>query len=235
MNKKITDAIRELCPADIYEIGYASLKGLLHRDYSDYAYGISLARKLDDPIINAITNGPTIEYFNLYHSINHELNEKVMKISDIISSYGIMAYPVQATLSESEIDDSYSRTMRSKISHKMTATRAGLGWIGKTDLLITKRFGPRVRLATVLLSESVSEPGVPIEESLCGSCDLCVRKCPASASTGLLWSKNIDRDDFYNPGKCRDYCKSISDRLIQKDISICGICVSVCPKGISNL
>jgi len=231
MKNKIIHEIKKICPPDIYELGYAALTGLLHEDFSSYPYGISLARKLDDLIIDAIKDGPTPAYYDLYHSINMELNDKVIKIAGIINNYGINAFPVKATLADSELDESYARTLRYKISHKMVATRAGIGWIGKTDLLITKRFGPRVRLAGILTSESISSPGAPIEESLCGNCDVCVKKCPASASNGSLWSKDIDRDEFYDAVKCRNYCRTISDKLLNRDISICGICVSVCPKG----
>ncbi len=231
MSNLILTEIKELCPQDLYEIGFADLSGLLHHDFKAFTYGISLVRKLDDLIIDKTGNGPTIEYFDLYHSINNELNDKVTAISDIINNYGIDAYPVKSTVSDSEIDKSARETLRHKISHKMTATRAGLGWIGKTDLLITKRFGPRVRLATVLTSESISSPGEPIEKSLCGNCDICVKKCPASASNGKLWTKDLDRDEFYSAVKCMNHCRAISKKLLNENISICGICVSVCPRG----
>ena len=39
------------------------------------------------------------------------------------------------------------------ISHKMVATRAGLGWIGKADLFISSRFGPRLRLVSILINK----------------------------------------------------------------------------------
>ncbi len=231
MKNIILNEIKKICPSEVYETGFADLSGLLHTDFKAYPYGISLVRKLDDSIIDKIVNGPTIEYFELYHSINSELNDKVTAISAIINKAGIKAYPVKATVADNEMDSLYSETLRYKISHKMTATRAGLGWIGKTDLLITKRFGPRVRLATILTSEPVSETGNPIEKSQCGNCSICVQKCPASASNGKLWSKEIDRDEFYNPVKCMNYCRAISYKLLNEEISICGICVSVCPQG----
>ena len=38
-------------------------------------------------------------------------------------------------------------TLVAPISYKYVAVQAGLGWIGKNDLLITKQYGPRVRLS----------------------------------------------------------------------------------------
>ena len=228
---KIVNEIKQICPQENYEIGYASLSGLLKPEYVKYKYGISLARKLDDQIINQISNGPTDLYYELYCSINDELNMKTEAISNLLKTYHIEAYPIKATVTDSELDDTYEKTLRYSFSHKLAATRSGIGWIGKTDLLITSRFGPRVRLASVLTTANISNSGVPIDESQCGSCNICVNHCPAKAATGQLWTTSIDRDVFFDPFKCREYCRQISAERIKKKISICGICVSVCPKG----
>jgi len=228
---KIVNEIKEICPQENYEIGYASLSGLLNPEYAKYKYGISLARKLDDQIINQISNGPTDLYYDLYCNINNELNMKTEAISNLLKTYHIEAYPIKATVADSELNDTYEKTLRYSFSHKLAATRSGIGWIGKTDLLITSRFGPRVRLASVLTTANISNSGVPINESQCGSCNICVNHCPAKAATGQLWTTSIDRDVFFDPFKCREYCRQISAERIKKEISICGICVSVCPKG----
>jgi len=38
--------------------------------------------------------------------------------------------------------EQYLEKLTYDLSHKMVATRAGLGWIGKTDLFISEAFGP---------------------------------------------------------------------------------------------
>ena len=68
---KIMEEIKQICPHDFYEIGHASLSVLLNDNYAKYKYGFSLARKLDDDIIDNISNGPTDLYFDLYHQINN--------------------------------------------------------------------------------------------------------------------------------------------------------------------
>ncbi len=65
----------------------------------------------------------------------------------------------------------------------MTATRSGVGWIGKSGNLITEAFGPEVRLGTILTSMPLV-PDRPIEESKCGDCAECVKRCPAYALAG---------------------------------------------------
>ena len=102
---KIVNEIKQICPQEYYEIGYASLSGLLKPEYSKYKYGISLARKLDDQIIDQISNGPTDLYYALYCNINNELNMKIEVISNLLKTYHIEAYPIKATVEDSEIDD----------------------------------------------------------------------------------------------------------------------------------
>ena len=71
----------------------------------------------------------------------------------------------------------------SLFNHKMAATSAGLGWIGKNGLLISPEHGPRLSLATVL-TDAPMRPDVPIEHCLCGECVLCIEHCPSQALTG---------------------------------------------------
>jgi epoxyqueuosine reductase QueG len=117
----------------------------------------------------------------------------------------------------------------------MVATRAGLGWIGKTDLLITRQFGPRLRLVTILLKDFSGKTGKPVNDSKCGNCSACVDACPALAANGKKWNIKIDRDDFYNPWKCRDMCAELGKQKLQADARVCGICVEACPVGKKTL
>ncbi|MCX7667326.1 MAG: 4Fe-4S dicluster domain-containing protein [Atribacterota bacterium] len=231
MKDELALTIRKICPEDLYEIGFASLAGLLQGTWSEYPYGISVVRKLESGIIDKIENGPTVEYYNLYNVVNDELNRKSNEIVSLCQKHGIRALAIKATVDEQELDEEYERTLRYPFSHKMVATRAGIGWIGKTDLLVTYRFGPRVRLASVLTAKAIAEPGEPVNKSYCGDCDLCVQSCPAQAATGAPWEVTIDRDRFYNPFACRKFAREISAKNIQKEISLCGICVAVCPVG----
>jgi epoxyqueuosine reductase QueG len=235
MNKLI-EKIKLICPPENYEIGFANVTGLLQGNLTKYNFGLSLARKLDDSIIDSISNYPTISYYDLYNQVNNELNNKSIEIADLLWSNNMEAYPVKATLNDSELDENYWKTLTYSVSHKMIATRAGIGWIGKTDLLVTKKFGPRVRFASVLMMTKIMEPGEPINISQCGSCNICVKNCPPQAANGKSWELGVDRNSFFDPFKCRNYCRQISFEKIQKEISLCGLCVSVCPKGkINNL
>jgi len=116
----------------------------------------------------------------------------------------------------------------------MVATRAGLGWIGKTDLFISPVFGARLRLTSILISKDVLSALKPIDKSRCGNCSICVDKCPAQAATGQHWDINTDRDIFFDAFKCREKCGELAKIHLKVDRRICGICVAVCPIGRIN-
>ena len=64
---------------------------------------------------------------------------------------------------------------------KDSAALAGLGVIGKNNLLITPALGPRVRLRGIFM-EAELEPTGPIDFDPCNGCDMpCHRACPRGA------------------------------------------------------
>jgi epoxyqueuosine reductase QueG len=229
---KIETHIKQLIGnEDEFIVGFANLSGLLPQKYAGHNYAVVIGKKLDDSIIDSISTGPNMDYFNLYHNTNRALAEVIRNVSQELNRLNISTILIEPTSSDEELDNEFSKTLRLDFSHKMAATRAGLGWIGKTDLFISHRFGPRLRLASILTDHPMESEAAPVDESRCGNCVLCVKQCPAQAANGKLWSIDVDRDMFYNPFKCREKCFELSWQNMRKKISICGICVSVCPIG----
>ncbi|MGD9162848.1 MAG: 4Fe-4S double cluster binding domain-containing protein, partial [Desulfobacteraceae bacterium] len=118
-------------------------------------------------------------------------------------------------------------TLSVRLQHKTIATRAGLGWIGKSALLITKKYGPAIRLGTVLTNTEF-EIEEPINDSQCGDCKNCVEACPANAIVGQNWKSGVARESIYNAFACRETAKELA-RLQEIPAAICGICINVCP------
>ncbi len=216
---------------DPYLVGYADMENLLARVYRPFRYAVVVGRRLEDDIIDSVHAGPTPQYSAMYHQVNRELSDVVTAMAKALSNEGIHSLPISPTVSDSELTKDFLQTLRLDFSHKMVATRAGIGWIGKTDLLISLKFGPRLRLASILVDYAIPNPGTPIVDNSCGHCDACVRACPAQAATGMGWRAGIDRDEFFNAFKCREKCRELSQKRLNERISLCGICVSVCPVG----
>ncbi len=86
-------------------------------------------------------------------------------------------------------------------------------------------------MATVLTDYPLPVCTRPIEESKCGTCDLCVKICPAQAANGLAWNINVDRNEFFDPFACLKKARELSFNNFGKEASICGKCIFVCPIG----
>lgn len=228
-----SDIIRSCVPQDgEWIFGFANLTGHLPAKLAACPFAVSLGRRLDDAVVDAIAGrGPTEAYYRQYMEVNQALNDLAAAIARALAVAGIRAIPIPATLSDDELSAEYQRTLTPGFSHKMAATCAGLGWIGKTALLVTDAFGPRLRLATVLVSEPLPELARPVTESKCGRCALCVEQCPAQAATGELWRAGDPRTKLLDAFKCRAACRQITSRNLDRKESLCGICLEVCPIG----
>ena len=113
-------------------------------------------------------------------------------------------------------------------SHKMAATKAGLGWVGKNSLFISPQFGCGIRLATVLTNASFI-PGKPVTVSQCGACVECIKSCPYGAIKGETWYPGIERDKLLDAFLCSKKREEYIPRLGYKHP--CGLCIKACPIG----
>ena len=233
MQERIISLISTTIPNDGQHIwGLADLSGLLHERFKGYNSGISIGKRLDDRIIDRVVSGPTLEYWKLYQDTNSHLLALVEELAAKISALGIKSLAIRPTSSSVDRSPDYARRLRHDFSHKMVGTRAGLGWIGKSDLFISKRFGPRLRLASILVDYPLKPLLSPIEKGRCGKCIICVEDCPGKAISGKQWNVKVDRDEFYDAFKCQRKARELSLAAIgQHDHEICGICIAVCPLG----
>lgn len=222
---------KHLIPAENHIYGFSDLTGLLQKKFVGFNYGISIGRKLDYGIVDKVIDGPTLEYYSHYRQINKELSLLTHRISEDLNNNDIETLEIEPSVSTSELDSIYFKTLRTDLSHKMVATRAGLGWIGKTDLFISKEFGPRLRLVSILLKTPLKSKSKPVDISHCGTCNICVEICPAKAANGKLWDKTVEREEFFDPWKCRNQCAEFGRIKLGMDARICGMCVAACPIG----
>ena len=183
---------------------------------------VSIAAALDPAIVRGISEGPTREYFAEYKRVNDLLAGLCERAAGILTKLGNQARPIEPTTAHFD-----ERTLSVPLQHKTIATRAGLGWIGKSALLVTKEYGPAVRLSSVL-TDAEFTTGDPVDTSYCGDCRRCVDACPAGAIVGSHWSAGAPRESLCNAFVCRDAAKGLAGRQ-GIDATICGICINACP------
>ena len=182
----------------------------------DYPVAISLLMRLDPLVVRGMRHGPTPEYHEEYRRINTALDDATGTLVDVLAVHGHSAERVRATYDDIEPPALFP--------HKTAATSAGLGWIGKTALFVSPRFGPAVRLATVFTDLDLPA-GEPVVESGCGACRACVDACPAGCGRDALWRPGMAREELFDAGACRRHMA----RHTAVEAEICGVCIAACP------
>lgn len=186
-------------------------------------YGISVALAIPKDVVKDIENGPTLEYYNCYHQLNDRLDNLVTNGANFLLDKGFEALPQTR-----EVVNKTMERHKSMLPHKTVATRSGMGWIGKAALLVTKNFGSAVRISSILTNAPlVADKSV--NKSKCGSCMACTTACPGQAVKGRNWSIGAKREDYYDPELCYKKAREIATRILNKEITLCGKCIYVCP------
>lgn len=100
---------------------------------------------------------------------------------------------------------------------KDSAALAGLGVIGKNNMLVTTEFGPRVRLRSMILTEDLPSTG-PISFDPCKDCDMpCRKTCPQNAIGSIIYSRE-EMGQKMLPGGDGSYSRDLCNIQMEKDI-----------------
>jgi len=162
------------------------------------------------------TTEVSLERFQLYYEV---LKNKAWKIVEYLTKKG---HDARLSLS---------------IPLKTSAVKCGIGSQGKNTLLITPKYGPRMRLIAVLTTAILS-----IDEefkgNLCGDCEKCISACPTKALEP--YKIKINRCLAYaaeqpNSRNVPEDVRKIEQKLTQRPTTNsyveCTICLEACPIG----
>lgn len=122
------------------------------------------------------------------------------------------------------------------------ARKAGLGWIGRSGMLVSQQLGSYTLLGAVLLGEKLPVRSAFSQQSLigCGSCRACVTSCPTQAISASEVKDHatdkINAPGHVDAGRCISYW-TIEHRGAFDDVTPdydrwifgCDRCQEVCP------
>jgi epoxyqueuosine reductase QueG len=172
---------------------------------------ISLGIRLSGSVLEEIQDVPTRLYFHHYRTVNVFLDQVAFRVCNYIQKKGYLAMPIPASL----IVD--WQEQKAHLSHKEIGYLAGLGWIGRNNLLVHEELGSQFRLTSVLTDMPLKTDKPKRRD--CQDCRRCVKICPSGAIK--------DNPSDFDHIKCFEKLKEFQrQRLV--DQYICGICVKVC-------
>jgi len=183
--------------------------------------GVVLQDSLVDLLPDKDPQGAILYRHNTYDVVNQLLDQIGVRVANVLQRAGHSAFPVPASR---RTDDDHICGI---FSQKLAAHLAGLGWIGKSCLLITPDHGPRVRWVSILTDAPLLPTGSPVEQQ-CGACTACVDICPQHAFTGRPFHRNEPRDARFDAAACDRYFREMEKK---KSVAVCGLCLYVCPHG----
>ncbi|MHB1131851.1 MAG: 4Fe-4S binding protein [Chloroflexota bacterium] len=108
--------------------------------------------------------------------LNGRLNRGLYELARVLRAAGHKAVPLPSL--GTPVDGRYQRAL---LSFKHAAEYAGLGRIGRSSLLITEEFGPRVRLACLVTDAALGSTRRQLADPCAECAGDCVAGCPAGA------------------------------------------------------
>lgn len=178
----------------------------------DLPFAISIGIALQKTVLDTLTNRPNDIYKSHYRATNVQLDGITFSLARTLADFGARAIPIPASM----IVTRYP--LLAHVNHREIAYRAGLGWRGNNNLLVSPTFGGRLRL-TALLTDCELEPDAIVDRD-CGTCKACQIACPTSAIGKSPEEFSLKACQT----QVETFCKQ--DNFGQL---ICGLCLNRCP------
>ncbi|MEO3945632.1 4Fe-4S double cluster binding domain-containing protein [Gorillibacterium sp. CAU 1737] len=214
--EKLVERIDSLLSGERILWGAADLEGTPYAD--TYKTAIIIAEGYGRSVLDP---NDEEDYYELMHGLRGSMKERIERLAEALEKEGIACWaPPVAQKDELSLIAPYS--------FKHGAVQAGLGWIGRNSLLVTKKFGPRVRLGALFIAPAL-KTGEPTTVSSCGKCRACAEACPWGFIYGEEWKPYTRREKLLDYHACNAYRSEMLATHGRK--SECGLCLLACPWG----
>lgn len=204
LTRMVKDTAREL-GAGLVGVAGVDQAFVYKGKYVGHKYAISLGMEMD---YSRMATAPSAESSIEVARVYYELGETIIRLAEYIRSLGYDAH-------------SHHPLGGGSVLLIPFAIAAGLGELGRNNLIISREFGPRFRLGCVttdipLLMDKPADLGV---SGFCRKCEACLQACPVGAipeSPGRV--RGIEKYTIDGPS-CRPYCNQPNG---------CAVCIKVC-------
>lgn len=151
-----------------------------------YACAVLFGKALSPGYLRDMREGRAPKTKEVFHT-EHKMDALAVKIAGQLEEVGY---------------HSVGKLKTGLLPHKTVALRAGLGFIGKNNLLVTPEYGCGQMLGKVLTTAPFVTMSRPIQPPRCGDCRICVEVCPTKALLGTTWSVTTTREEIMTRKAC---------------------------------
>ncbi len=182
-----------------------------------YKSCLVFAVPLDPGIVRKNRARPTNDFLDEFKRANHLIQQIERSICERLSSSGIPALALR----------DFAQTRKAIVPLKRLALQAGIGWMGKSTLIVTEEYGPAIRLGGVAIAqELVSDRET--RESKCGTCLICSNSCPGGCIRGVEWNEKLEPKDLLDIERCKETNRRLTVDALGVEATMCSTCMSVC-------
>ncbi len=204
-------------------VGYAGLSGVPQAQWLHKPVGVCFLMPYPR---EAIMQLPDDRPFEAACEILRETTKTIIAgVCHLITGAGYEASAITSDMPAETLPD-----MTSPLPMKIVATMAGLGWIGKSGILVTESHRAGVRIAAIATSAPF-KIARPITESHCGKCAACVKACPSQAIRNINWRQGMTRGEIIDIDRCYQYMARDMASIGYKHA--CGLCMKACTASLT--
>jgi len=207
-------------------VGIGDVREGLAKEFRHLPVAVSLAIAHPPLGESILSKNSVVAYTNQFPAIDANLESIQKRIALFLRSLGRKAFIIPPDTAKQ--DPSFAARLFPLFPHKTAATCAGLGWVGKNGLLITKPYGARLSWATVLTDAPLNVSIESYTKGKCGNCHRCISACPAGAIRDEEWVRSFSGQTKIDVDACSKQLEK-NFQLVGKHI--CGLCILACPLG----
>lgn len=209
---------RELYKQGADWVHFVDVSQLSDKQNKAFTSAILIGKILSADFIQTITNSPNYVQEmkrnnqvkqDEFHIKETQTDQLADSIAQFLLSKGYSAYSQsEKNIYSTGLYDAKSQS--TPLPHKTIANLAGLGWIGKHNLLISSEYGSAISMCTVLTNAPLQTDLYAPANSRCGDCEICKNICPVKAIRGPSWEIGISRDELIDVTKCTTCLKCLA-------------------------
>ena len=208
LNNEIEEKLKELGAKFVH---FVDITKLSIEENKNYPNAILFGINLSSDYLQNVMNTPNYVQKMVQNNRDFSKDEfyltelKTGEISDKISQwlidnqYNAYSHSDKNQIKTGFFDEKYLKT---PLPHKTIARLAGIGWIGKNNLLVTLNFGSAICIGVVITDAPLEVSLSKSIQSKCYNCNVCVEVCMPKVLKGHVWSLKTQREDMLDVKKC---------------------------------